>query len=191
MSDLFCYTNNEDHSLFQLIKRRDKDAFARVYQKYHAYLYALALRYLKDTHLAEDTVQHVFVKLWETAKNIEIEINLKNYLYTMTKNYILNQIRNNKETISINYANAQKEIRDEDDLVDSIEENELAELLKSGIERLPSQKKEICSLKMEGNISNQEIADKMGISINTVKSHYQEAIKMLRIYFQKINIMLF
>ena len=46
-------------------------------------------------------------------------------------------------------------------------------------------------MKMEGSISNQEIADRMGISIHTVKSHYQEAIKMLRDYFRKMKLMLF
>lgn len=191
MSESFFYTNNEDHSLFQLIKKRDKQAFTVVYQKYHAYLYALALRYLKDKHMAEDTVQHIFVKLWETAKNIEIEINLKNYLYTMTKNNILNQIRNNKEAISINYSNAQTQIPDEDDFFKLIDEVQLSQFLRNGIEKLPAQKKEVCTMKMEGNISNQEIADRMGISIHTVKSHYQESVKILRDYLKKAKLMLF
>jgi len=59
-------------------------------RKYHRYLFALAYKYLKDTGMAEDVVQHVFVKLWETTGDIQIEINLRNYLYTMTKNFILN-----------------------------------------------------------------------------------------------------
>lgn len=46
-------------------------------------------------------------------------------------------------------------------------------------------------MKMEGNISNQEIADRMGISIHTVKSHYQESVKILRDYFKKAKLMLF
>ncbi|HBU45733.1 MAG TPA: RNA polymerase subunit sigma-70, partial [Porphyromonadaceae bacterium] len=53
------YVRNEDHALFLLIKKRDKDAFAAVYQKYHRYLYLLAVKYLKDAQLAEDAVQHV------------------------------------------------------------------------------------------------------------------------------------
>ena len=40
-------------------------------------------------------------------------------------------------------------------------------------------------MKMEGSISNQEIADRMGISIHTVKSHYQEAIKCFEIIFAR------
>ena len=185
------HTRNEDQALFLLIKKRDKEAFSALYYKYHAYLYAIALRYLKNKDLAEDSVQHVFIKLWENTKTLNIDINVKNYLYTMVKNHILNQIRDNKETISLNYANAQQEISDQNDFIKSMEEQQTIDVLLKGIESLPPQKKEVCLLKLEDDITNQKIADKMGISIHTVKSHYQESLKMLRDYFQKIQILLF
>lgn len=185
------HTRNEDQALFLLIKKRDKEAFSALYYKYHAYLYAIALRYLKNKDLAEDSVQHVFIKLWENTKTLNIDINVKNYLYTMIKNHILNQIRDNKETISLNYANAQQEISDQNDFIKSMEEQQTIDVLLKGIESLPPQKKEVCLLKLEDDITNQKIAYKMGISIHTVKSHYQESLKMLRDYFQKIQILLF
>lgn len=186
--DFSLHSKDEDIILFRLIRERDKDAFTRVYEKYHRYLYALALRFLKDSEMAEDAVQHVFVKLWITTRDINIEVNVKNYLYSMTKNYILNQIRDNKEIISINYEYAQSEITDENaDIIKMIEETQLTDLLYQGINSLPLQKKEICKKKIEENKTNQEIADEMGISVNTVKSHYQESIKILRNYFQKIR----
>lgn len=183
------YVRNEDHALFLLIKKRDKDAFSAVYQKYHRYLYSLAVKYLKDAQLAEDAVQHVFVKLWETTKNIEIEINLKNYLYTMTKNYILNTIRDHKEEISLSYANAQIDIPGQDDIIKALENKQMRSILYQGVESLPPQKKEVCLRKLETTDSNQQIADKMGISVHTVKSHYQESVKILRSYFQQIKMM--
>lgn len=183
------YVRNEDHALFLLIKKRDKDAFSAVYQKYHWYLYLLAVKYLKDAQLAEDAVQHVFVKLWETTKNIEIEINLKNYLYTMTKNYILNTIRDHKEEISLSYANAQIDIPGQDDIIKALEDKQMRSILYQGVESLPPQKKEVCLRKLETTDSNQQIADKMGISVHTVKSHYQESVKILRSYFQQIKMM--
>ena len=69
-------TNDEDAALFLLIKKRDKEAFTAIYNKYHKYLYMLAERYLRNEEMAE-VVQQVFVKLWETLHNINIEINLK------------------------------------------------------------------------------------------------------------------
>ena len=183
---------DDDEFLIQFSKRKDKEAFTIIYNKYHQYLYALAYRYLKDSEMAEDTVQQVYVKLWEMIHVIDIEINLKNYLYSMTKNHILNQFRSKKEMISINTMNAQQEIvDDESDIVSVIEEAEISDLLNIGIENLPKQKKEIIKMKIEEHKSNQEIADEMGLSINTVKSHYQESIKMLRIHFKKIKLMFF
>lgn len=184
--DEFLHSNNEDSVLFRLIKQRDKNAFTQIYNKYHRYLYILAFRFLKNDEMAEDAVQYVFVKLWLSTPDINVEVNLKNYLYTMTKNYILNQIRDNKEIISINYEYAQREIEDVNiDIQKMFEETQLTDLLYKGIESLPNQKKEICKKKIEENKSNQEIADEMGLSVHTVKSHYQESIKMLRHYFNK------
>lgn len=190
MEDRLSRHLNEDYSLFLLIKKHDEEAFAAVYQKYHAYLYALALKYLKDEEMAEDALQYVFVKLWESAPRIELEVNLKNYLYTMLKNHVLNQIRNNKHTISIQYADAQEAFVDEDLFTEALYSKELSSLLQKGIEQLPPQKREVCQLKLEESISNQEIADRMGITIHTVKSHYQESLKMLRKYFEKVKMML-
>ena len=179
---------DEDAALFLLIKKRDKEAFTIIYNKYHKYLYVLAERYLKNSEMAEDIVQQVFVKLWETLKNIDIQVNLKNYLYTMTKNHILNTIRDNKELISLSYENAQIELKDETaDFLKMLEESQLISLLHEGIDLLPPQKRDICYKKINENKSNQEIADELGITVNTVKSHYQESIKMLRIYFKKIE----
>lgn len=181
------HNRNEDHALFILLKKRDRDAFAAIYGKYHRYLYALALKYLKDSGMAEDVVQHVFVKLWETTCDIHIEINLKNYLYTMTKNFILNLIRDHKDAVSLNYVNAQTDLPGEDDIVRVVEERELQDFLYKGIDALPPQKKEVCMRKLKTSDSNQQIAEKMGISVHTVKSHYQESLKLLRSYFQNIK----
>ncbi|MEA4915969.1 RNA polymerase sigma-70 factor [Proteiniphilum sp.] len=188
--DLRSQERNEDHALFILLKKRDKEAFSMIYQKYHRYLYSLALKYLKSVQMAEDTVQHVFVKLWESTSDIQIEINLKNYLYTMTKNYILNMIRDHKEAVSLNYVNAQIDLPANEDIVREVEEKQMYEMLYKCIEQLPPQKKEICIRKLKTSDSNQEIADKMGISVHTVKSHYQESLRILRSYFQQIKILL-
>ena len=188
--DLRSQERNEDHALFILLKKRDKEAFSMIYQKYHRYLYSLALKYLKSVQMAEDTVQHVFVKLWESTSDIQIEINLKNYLYTMTKNYILNMIRDHKEAVSLNYVNAQIDLPANEDIVREVEEQQMYEMLYKCIEQLPPQKKEICIRKLKTSDSNQEIADKMGISVHTVKSHYQESLRILRSYFQQIKILL-
>lgn len=87
----------------------------------------------------------------------------------MTKNDILNMIRDKKNLVSINYVNAQSEIPDKSDFVRNIEQDQINSILHKGINQLPPQKKEVCRLKIENKKTNQEIADKIGISVHTVK----------------------
>ncbi len=177
-----------DKELFSLLQKGNKEAFTIIYEKYHKQLYTLSHRYLMDRTMAEDAVQHVFVKLWEYHSSLDVSLSLKNYLYTMTKNYILNQIRNRNNAIAHNYKMYQNEEIQvyEDNLHEAIENEETLKLFYQAIEKLPDQKKTICLMKLEGKLSNQEIADHMNISINTVKTHYAQALKMLKNHLGRI-----
>ena len=64
--------------------------------------------------------------------------------------------------------------------MEKLEKREQMSLFYRALSKLPPQKKEICLMKLRGDMSNQEIADRLHVSVNTVKSHYQEALKMLR-----------
>ena len=64
-------------------------------------------------------------------------------------------------------------------------------MLYKAIASLPEQKRVVCMLKMEGTLTNQEIADKLNISINTVKTHYLQSIQKLKECMSKMLIFLF
>lgn len=179
-----------ENELSCLIQQGDKQAFTIIYEKYHKMLYTLACHYLKDVDKAEDVVQQAFVKLWESRSDISISINLKNYLYTMTKNFILNQIRNENNALVHNYRILQDDGEFDDDLLENIEKEELMNIFYEAINSLPEQKRIICQYKMEEKLSNQEIAKIMDISINTVKSHYAQAVKLLRLHIEKTLIII-
>jgi RNA polymerase sigma factor (sigma-70 family) len=108
----------------------------------------------------------------------------------MTKNYILNYIRDNKAKVTLSYEQAQFDLPEEEHILKAMEERQTQELLYRGIDQLPPQKKEVCRRKLESDDSNQQIAEKMGISVHTVKSHYQESLKLLRSYFEKVKMIL-
>jgi RNA polymerase sigma-70 factor (ECF subfamily) len=180
----------EDADLFSLIQRGNKEAFTVVYNKYHKQLYVLAYTYLKNRDMAEDSIQHIFTRLWEFREDIAIKVSLKNFLYTITKNYILNLIRDENTIIRKNYELAQTAEIYEDNLLSTIEQKELTAIFRQALAMLPEQKRQICLLKMDEKLSNQEIADKMQISVNTVKTHYAQAIKILRAQLGKMLISL-
>ncbi len=87
-----------------------------------------------------------------------------------------------------NYEMAQDAPEYEDILVESLEKKELMSLFYKALEMLPPQKRDICLMKVQEELSNQEIADRLQLSINTIKTHYSEALKLLRIYLRKMLI---
>lgn len=179
-----------DKELLALIQKGSKDAFTIVYERFHRQLYTLAYRYLKDRTMSEDAVQHVFVKLWEIHSNLEVSISLKNYLYTMIKNHILNQIRNKNTAITFNYEIYQTDDLSlyEEGIIEAIENREFLDQFYTAINKLPDQKKTVCLLKLDGKFTNQEIADEMNLSVNTVKTHYAQALKILKQYLEGVLI---
>ncbi len=173
-------TDHIDNELFRRMKQGDRAAFTSIYERYNKMLYLLASRYLQNSSMAEDAVQQVFTRLWEFHSEIYVDLNMRNYLFTMMKNYILNTIRNENNAIEKNYQIAYSEPFYDDTLVEKIEEKELKGILNRAISQLPEQKRMICLMKMEGKLTNQEIAQKLNLSANTVKTHYFQTIKMLR-----------
>ena len=179
-----------DDELLILLQKGNERAFTAIYERYHKLLFVVAYKYLKDNDSAKDAVQQIFLKLWESCTLFSISINLRNYLYTMLKNHLLNEIRNNYTALEKNYELAQEAIEYENEILSKLEEKEMTEQLYRAINDLPEQKKAVCLYKLRDNLSNLEIAEKMQISIPTVKTHCSQAIKLLREHFDKLLILL-
>lgn len=179
---MFKSANNQisDTELFHRIQKGDEKAFTIAYELYNKLIYVLSYRYLMDEERAKDVVQYVFVKLWEYRAELNIGISLKNFLFTMAKNYILNLIRNENTALEKQYEIAQQVLGYEDDLVEKLERREQMYLFYQALAKLPEQKKRICVMKIREEMSNKEIAERLNVSINTVKTHYAEALKLLR-----------
>lgn len=173
-------SNLPDETLLSRLKEGDEKAFTTIYIRYNKMLYVLAYKYLKDSFRAEDIVQQVFLKLWEARSLFAGAINLRNYLYTSAKNLILNEIRDNFSDMEKNYAVIQNTPEFEDKLQSALEEKDLFQHFYKILAELPEQKRKVCLLKIRDNLSNQEVADELHISVPTVKSHYSQAIKLLR-----------
>ena len=176
----FFHPDQPDDMLLSRLQNGDEKAFTAIYERYNKMLYVLAYKYLKDTFLAEDIIQQVFLKLWESRSLFVGSVHLRNYLYTMTKNLVLNEIRDNLSDMEKNYAVIQNAPEFEDKLQSALEEKDLFQHFYKILAELPEQKRKVCLLKIRDNLSNQEVADKLHISVPTVKSHYSQAIKLLR-----------
>ena len=175
-----------DYEVLMQLRNGNEKAFSAVFDTYHRYLYVLACRYLMSDSYAEDAVQHTFMRLWEGRETFDYKTGIKNLLFTILKNYILNEIRHNNLVIQKNYELAQFNEEMEAGFLHNLEDADFKTHLYKLIEQLPPQKREVCLLKIQQGLTNQEVADAMNISIPTVKSHYTQVIKLLRSQMDKL-----
>lgn len=184
------FTVDFDDRLYAGLRSGKADAFASVFHRYHRLLYALAYRYLKSGPEAEDAVQYTFMRLWEQRETFNFSEGLRSLLFTILKNYILNELRHRRIVLEKHEELSRQSEEDDEDLMKALEDADFRKHLRDAINQLPPQKKKICLLKIEQGLSNQEIADKLQISIPTVKSHYTQAIKQLRGMIDKLILIL-
>ena len=169
-----------DAQLCMELQEGNEEAFAKLFTQYNRLLYAISYRYLKSEEEAEDAVQHTFMRLWEERKRLNFRNGVRSLLYTILRHYILNELRHRTIVYEKNYELAQEAEEADESFLQFYEERDLRTQLLRAINKLPSQKSAICNLKLRKGLSNQEIAERMHLTVATVKSHYAQAIKMLR-----------
>lgn len=179
MDNPLSYTHLEDKDLMLLVTTGDRDAFTCLYHRYFYYLFTLAMRYIKDETESEDVLQQVFFKLWEMRDSGMIKDNVRGYLFAMTRNRIMNYVRDKNRLLQRNYRLSQEMTEEDHDLWVMADKENLISEMKRAIDCLPPQQKRVASLRCEG-FSNQEIASRLHLSLNTVNSHYAKGLKALR-----------
>jgi len=169
--------HQEDESIWRKIQQKDLKTFEIYYKEHYKRFFLLACKYLKDTSLAEEIVNDVFMKIWEDGNKLSIEISLKSYIYKAVINRSINLLQKIKKEQQL-----QEELPfvfDQSYEMMKIEENEMAIMLYAAIDNLPQQCRKVFELSRFEHLKQQEIADKLGISIKTVKNHITHALKEL------------
>lgn len=162
---------------WERIHQKDIQAFETYYKDYFKEFFLASYKYVKDSALAQEIVNDVFLKIWEDAGKITIESSLKSYLYRAIINRSINALNKQKRE-SQNLKELTLTQQDHYDLKE-IELNELKVQLYKAIEALPDQCKKVFLMSRFDGLKQQEIADKLGISIKTVKNHITHALKQL------------
>ena len=169
--------DQKEEYIWKSIREKNIKVFESYYKEHYKSFYLMACKYLKDPILAEEIINDVFMKIWEDGDNIKIEISLKSYLYKAVINRSLNMLQKLKKEMQqrtqVNF------IPDEAYELKQMEENELKIKLYSAIDKLPEQCKKVFEMSRFDELKQQEIADKLGISIKTVKNHITHALKEL------------
>ncbi|HXB34319.1 MAG TPA: RNA polymerase sigma-70 factor [Puia sp.] len=170
--------NPEEEKTWRAIQAKDRQVFERYYKEHLKYFFLAAFQYLRDTGRAQEVVNDIFVRLWQDADNILIRSSLRSYLYRAVVNTCLNELDKNKRD-----RKQQEEVsRQIDPAVEwkEMEDNELKLRLYKAIDRLPEQCRKVFRMSRFEQLKQQEIADRLGISIKTVKNHITHALKLLQ-----------
>lgn len=150
--------------------------FHALFREYYAALVLFALRFVESQEAAEDVVQDVFVKIWETKDELDRIENLPPYLYQMVRYRCLNHIRAQKLRLAPQSAD---DVENADDPTDSYIFEDSLRIVMSAVDQLPRACREVFLLHLQG-YSAKEIAEKLSIASETVKKQKQIARKILR-----------
>ena len=159
--------------------------FRELYDPLGKYAFTL----VSDHDIAEDIVQEVFVRIWEKHQSVIQSPQVRPYLYRAVRNTCFNHLGAQKRMPVSSLSDTELE---EEEISWSVMEEpddddipNYRELLKKGIEQLPEKCREVFLLSRTGNLSNQEIADNLGISIKTVNNQTWKAMKLLKAFVRK------
>jgi RNA polymerase sigma-70 factor (family 1) len=176
------FVNNKQ--IVKKLRNGDKKAFESVYWAYREPVYALALNYLKDPELAEDAIQDIFLKLWAKKRDLNDEKSLHGFIFISLKNHVLNMMKLNKRRIIRQFEYLEISSNSKLGTDEVVYHAELEILLQQGLDHLPKKKQEVYRLKQIDGFSNQEIAERMNISVHTVKSQYYKANDFIRKFIE-------
>lgn len=167
--------SEQDLSIREIL-RYDENVVKSLFEHYYVTLVLFAKNYVADIDECKDIVQGIFADLIEKKERFESIDNLKAYFYQTTRNRCLKYLRH--ENVKEKYSQEVKLNNCESFYFERILDEEVYMQLMSAIDRLPQQCRNVFMLVLE-NKSNSEIAEELGIGIETVKSHKKAGKKIL------------
>jgi RNA polymerase sigma-70 factor (ECF subfamily) len=175
------YSNQQ---LINGIQQGDIAAFEELHKRYYIFLCLIAEHIVRNPSDAQEIVSDVFVKIWNIREKIDITTSIKAYLVRAVHNTSVNYLErykiSNKLTDSLSNSDYKLLAWDSDYPLGQLYEKEIMNILDHGISTLPDACREIFILSRNEDMKYRDIADKLGISVNTVKTQMKIALARLR-----------
>jgi RNA polymerase sigma-70 factor, ECF subfamily len=169
----------------ELLRQGDKEEFAKIFYEFFDLLFALGYQYTKNRQVAEEMAQETFIGLWEARATLDTGSNIRNWLYTVTKNKCLNHLRNElNATRHLNTIRAQ-EVKFAEESMNSLgstfaEFEELQSRIGSAIAHLPPDLQTVFDMNRYGGLTYGEIARELNLSEKAIEARMSKALKILK-----------
>lgn len=178
------YHNLTDTDLLGLLKKEDREAFDQIYTRYFSSLYSYAFKVLQDKEECQDTIQDLFIWLWENKSNLGHIENLHSYLIASVKYKLVRAVQTSRRHAQIIASQIPKTSRSCSS--NDYEVKELKRVIADIITLMPERSREVLTLSRQQYLSNKEIAHRLGISEKTVENHLTISLRKLRTELGKI-----
>jgi RNA polymerase sigma-70 factor (family 1) len=175
------YCKTIDDELMALLREGDVSAFEEIHRRYYPVLYSHAYRRLPEREEVKDILQEVFTYLWNNRLTLTFESGINAYLYTCVRNRIINIYRHHK--IKDLYLHSIECFAQNPDINtdEHLRTKELIALLEREIQALPPKMSVVFRMSRQEQLSHKEIAEKLDISVFTVRKQINNSLKILRV----------
>lgn len=169
---------HDTDKLLALLKQGDAKAFETIYNNYAEELYRHARRVIPNREDCEEILQTVFESLWRWREKSDIK-SLRAYLYKAVGFKVADYLK--QKSIHQRYV---EHFRIFEAVYDHAGDREkVAEMIQSGLEKLPKRLQEIVYLRLNENLSNDEIAKRLQLSHATVNTYMHQAYDRFRAWY--------
>ena len=173
-------TAKQDILLWEQFRKGDKEAFAALFRAYYEPLFRFGGKFTRDTELLEDSIQELFIELWQ-AKSEAPVLSVKAYLLKSLKYKLLKNFRRKGRVLPLSDSNEIIfEWSHENFLISQQESAEKKQRVLDALNRLSSRQKEIIYLKYYQNLSYEEVSEIMNINYQVARNLLCQAIKSMK-----------
>ncbi|MDO5969406.1 sigma-70 family RNA polymerase sigma factor [Flavivirga aquimarina] len=154
--------------------------YKKFFESLYPQLCVFGYKYLDDLDMSKDMVQEVFIKVWEDKITFKSENHAVGFFYKAVKNKCINYLKSKSYKVTERYELKNLEAYETEEFyVSDAVVIETTAVIENAIKKLPDKAAKVIRLSIE-DYSNNEIADELSISINTVKDHKKVAYRKLR-----------
>lgn len=171
-------SENIDQVYIKGLQKQDSRVYEVVFKKYYPSLVVFVERHVGDRDVAKDIVQDIFFKLYERSHSLPEDFNLHAWLYKVGRNAALDhlshlQVVDRHKFLMAEAMLASSEVNEDID-------EEVCRKVNEAIESLPEQCRVVIQLNVVQGKKYEEIAEELGITVNTVRTQVSRGYKKLR-----------
>ncbi|MDO8614666.1 MAG: sigma-70 family RNA polymerase sigma factor [Dehalococcoidia bacterium] len=181
------YSGLDDEELMQRLSYRDVAAFRALYGRYGNLVYSTSLRVVRDAQIAEDMVQEIFLRIWRKPESYMPQRGrFMTWLSSVTRNRAVDEVRSRNRRFRHETASPEERERDlpgpeSDDPLLTAEMADQRRLILAALSGLPREQRETIELAYFGGLTQQEISERLGLPLGTVKTRIRLGMQKLRV----------